>query len=469
MRANILKMSNKTKTALAALLIASVALGSPVYGYWAGGILTRDTHCVITQRAVNDMDRNTYPDIWKYATPVTCTDIPPANGGIIMRAGSNEHAHYEIPGGLGKQFWFKNEILWADRLLDEYYRFNFRDAYDYIGRVVHLNADSTVPAHDKVVFHGLISPYYYDPDSTSAMTTEHSGAPLSDDLELYTAFNREDPRNCPDTNPRCWDRRYRHHTSSLLCSDDPCDWKFWLSAAEERRGTTQGWQEGVGSARTYGGWGRGCQQSGQRCVDPYHGGAPCFGRFDSPCSPLGDWFSGTAPKYPEVARGQLFQARQQVRQWLDHVSKSLPPLLRNFRLSAEQFTFGQGTTISFDMMENRTQSVLVSIFAVQLDGSGFPISGTERAIYTDDGFWDGLRVNLSVTPGGDLNRLPWEGSRSIAWYGDVDGDPLVEGTPYALWLKIVDGDNNESPDIPDPSSGGLWYSLRRFQILSSGR
>src|SRR5262249_23471526 len=141
------------------------------------------------------------------------------------------------------------------------------------------------------------------------------------------------------------------------------------------------------------------------------------------------------------------------------------PLLRNFRLSAEQFTPADGTTISFEALENRSQQVLVTLLAVELDRDNLPVPGTERVVVTDDGVWNGLSQRLSATPGEDPARLPWEASFRIPWNGDVIGAPLATGTRYALWLKIYDGDENESPDIPDPSLGGLWFSLKRFQLL----
>lgn len=459
-------VADQVRTAAGILTIVLMATPA-AYSYWAGGILLKDTHCVIAGQAVNDLDPAAFPDIRKFAEPLQCSELGGHPGGIILRAASNEESHFELPGGRGKQFWFHNEILWAERVCDEYQRFNFQTAYDYIGRVAHLNADGTVPAHAKVVFHGGAPPlqpgYYYDPDAATPLPIDHMGLPLSDDFEYYTASDRTEARECPDSNPACWDRRYRHRVAGL-CLDDPCDWKFWLGAAEEGRGVQQGWAEGQGPARTYGGWGRGCEQGRRRCVDTFHDGSPCFGRTEV-CSPLGDWFGRSSPKYPEVARGQLFRARQVVRQWLDHVSRTLPPLQRNFRLSAEQFTRDDGAVVTFDIMENRSRQVLVSILAVELDRDGIPVPGSERSIITDEGIWSGLPRILTATPAGDLSRLPWEGRLQVAWHGDVDGDPLVEGAPYALWVKIYDGDDNESPDIPDASMGGLWSSIRRFRLI----
>src|SRR5262249_25543191 len=158
------------------------------------------------------------------------------------------------------------------------------------------------------VFHGGAPPlqdgYYYDPNADNALPIEHVGLPISDDFEFYTAVHREEARHCPDDDPTCWDRRYRHNVPGL-CLNEPCDWKFWLDAAEEGRGVQQGWAVDQGPARTYGGWGRGCRQGADRCVNPFHDGSPCFERLDL-CSPLGDWYGRTNPRYPEVAQGQLF-------------------------------------------------------------------------------------------------------------------------------------------------------------------
>src|SRR5262249_13246349 len=139
----------------AVFALGVLLLSAPrTYGYWAGGILLKDTHCVIAERAVRDLDRNSFPDIWKFAAPLQCSDSGGHPGGIILRAAPNGESHSEIPGGRGKQFWSRNEFLWADRRVDEYTRFNSQSAYDYTGRVAHLNADTPGPPHAKVVFQG---------------------------------------------------------------------------------------------------------------------------------------------------------------------------------------------------------------------------------------------------------------------------------------------------------------------------
>lgn len=474
---------------LALVISILVVITSMTYGYWARRLIF-DTHCVITERAISDLSPSEYPDIRKFASSSpACDDETRAP---LRYGASDEDAHYEKPRSLGrgKQFWFRNEGLWADYLLsEEYSKFMFQNAYLHMGYIIHLVEDQTVPAHVKVVFHGPAppfpdaSPYYYDPSEEAALPVEalqYRGIPITDDLESYTATictptHCDEAQNCDDNDPLCWDEEYAHVRYRTDCPVDTdsqrrtCMWKFWLSAAEEGRGILNNWQEGIGPARTWGGWGRGCEQPshpGDRCRVPFHYGSPCFeDRPQDFCSHFGDWYRGISPSRPEIAQGQLWLAHQRAKEMLAQLSEALPPLFRNYQLSQAQFTPSQGTRITFQALENRKKEIKITIQAVQLDDQNIPIPGTERPIVTPEGAWLQREQNLEETPPEDLTRLPFEGSFTLNWYGDVVGEPLQNGIDYALWLKIYDSDNNESEDVPDPERDQLWFSLRKFKII----
>ena len=112
-----------------------------------------DDHSKINMSIANNIGAGN-PDIEKF-------------GIQIIDGGSNEGisglgSHTSTNGGI--TYWYNNDALWERDAREKYVVGKFRDAYTRAGFVAHLVEDFQVPAHQKVVFHGVETTYVLSPD-----------------------------------------------------------------------------------------------------------------------------------------------------------------------------------------------------------------------------------------------------------------------------------------------------------------
>ena len=124
--------------------------------------------------------------------------------------------------------------------------------------------------------------------------------------------------------------------------------------------------------------------------------------------------------------------------FLLNISKSLPPLIKNFQTSTgnSRVNIFAGNNsvmaVTFHAMENRTQTVTFTATIQNADGS-------ETGMKAFDA--------LSITLDPDGADLPWEKDVSLSWNGTpVGGSALASGN-YLLNSFLTDGDGNVSPSV----------------------
>jgi hypothetical protein len=160
---------------VAALALGSVAVGA---AYWSAdylfGLLGERTHQRLTLLVRSDtrwqLPEETYPDIHKFLWQ------------ILVDAGNQEDAHKSPDGS--KLYWHNNEDLWDTQLrLDHYPQGLYENAYTDLGYIVHLVQDSTVPAHDRVIWHGMDYHYALDPSGPQLYDPDYGWFGRMDDFE----------------------------------------------------------------------------------------------------------------------------------------------------------------------------------------------------------------------------------------------------------------------------------------------
>ena len=82
----------------------------------------------------------------------------------LIRDGANSETAHHDATDTNTEYWYGNEGQWENLVrASQYPTGAFTSAYRSIGYYVHLVQDSTVPAHDRVIFHGYPALYYVAP------------------------------------------------------------------------------------------------------------------------------------------------------------------------------------------------------------------------------------------------------------------------------------------------------------------
>jgi hypothetical protein len=142
--------------------------------------------------------------------------------------------------------------------------------------------------------------------------------------------------------------------------------------------------------------------------------------------------------YQNIIQTQFSQAISYSAGFLQAASEALPPLVKNLKIGTTAYDqmaeidVANGTDISFKILENRTQGVIVSIKARNLE------TGTEYPLVGNGATWSGKIVQLESG-----SELPWEKTITLSdWKGEM-ADGLLPNGKYELKVSVKDSDLNE--------------------------
>ncbi len=389
------------------LCLLALTLDARVALAWHSTALFQDsTHQRLLDEGVGDVSSSQYPDIHLSTLRAQ------------LRLGANSEDSHNDPT-IGVHYWRGSEPLWRAQAMEEYETFRFTSAYLHLGYAIHVLQDSFVPAHQYVIPHGLQQTIQLDPDSPGVVFTIPSDMVGLDGFEEYAQS---------------------HHDSSgpgdpiTTLFEDPlrgCSARFWYgddeSSPDDDVFGSYGWNPN--------------------------------GSCDVPTTPNGlDWFTGSRCQVPSaqrdrVVRNQLYLARKATADDLRTRSVALPPLVRSpLRISIGSLGPCDQALVRFEALENRARDVRITLSV----GVGGPALRD-----TEGNLWDDRVVSLSIA-----SELPWGGSFSIPWSGDVASGPLPDGS-YTLTLRIVDMDGNTAP-ARDVDGDGRLDVEAPFTLIHQG-
>jgi hypothetical protein len=373
------------------------------------------THDKLTDDAINEIPAADYPDLRRFTEK--------------LRDGSEtEESHNILNDAINGQLWAGDpETWWNDTesasrkgVLPWYKEYNFGNAYNILGYMLHLYQDQDVPAHITFCLHG----YWMGP------------VLKIDDLENYA-----------------WQAaNYRHDASTFaspwtFTDNKGYTWSYWLDdSMDDDDGDNLNPDP---------------SDENDAAGNPIDDGLDLFyrGRHDWGTYGYGDYvFSlDTVPGKDEgydyftekpnanIANEQLTKSYVLTLDQMKARSNALPPLIPDDAthgqpsISATIFGPNKPVDVSFVAMENRKKTVLVSILA----GTSAikAVSGT----VLDGGATSGY--DLVSDP--SLTALPWHGTISVSWKGDLGTGELVDGN-YTVKMKVKDHDGHDSEERTRP-------------------
>ncbi len=128
-----------------------------------------------------------------------------------------------------------------------------------------------------------------------------------------------------------------------------------------------------------------------------------------------------------------------------------------------------GNTISFKIIENRTQNVDVDLVVdgdkkIITEGGSIKVSAAHSASGSEtpsatpvDGntTWNAKRVSLPGTKADDFTLLPFEADSNLTWKGMVDGGAALADGDHTLCVTVRDTENspNSSPGPVESAPG----------------
>jgi hypothetical protein len=383
-----------------------------------------DTHYHITKDALSDasITKDEYPDLLRF--------------GEQLRDGSNTESH-NIPDGNQTQWWMPASTNWftAGRFSDDdegalsrYGKFDFANAYKRMGFELHLVQDERVPAHKKFCVHGR------------RLSTEMDG------LEAMAAipgkYNYGPP--VPEAN---WSYQFTH-------TDGKTTFRYWLSDSEDDDD-----EDDIPFGDSNGDSGDENGGSGPDIPDGPDGYCGVektkwgtYGRPEYILTPLAKFklkelWPGLDKGKDHFAvagniailRGQLQLAKNDTLARMKQRSKELPPIVpdsgTNPFLSLKIFGPNKPVDIAFEAMENRRQTVYVSILA---GSAGIRDRNTGKV-------WDGSSTaDYNLQEDKDLSALPWKGTVKCSWKGELGNGNLADDGIYVITMKVKDHDDKSS-------------------------
>ncbi|MEW5802980.1 MAG: hypothetical protein AB1847_12845 [bacterium] len=423
-------MERKKRTAFSLIILVTLVAGIfSTHGSsmaWWSGPGTANTHHRLGEGAVAGIPQDEYPDI----TTSFGEDIIGWSSNVTddQRAHANQGGRMDGP----VEYWWK-------LALSQYGVFQFAGsgdplsspkpgAYYYLALIVHLTEDMGVPAHA-----------YNIPHSAST-----EGADNMEQLANFSYREAAPVITVQDTgkDPLL---SYRLSRERTLSATGASSWRIYYNN-DGTCGMRYGLAEG-------------------------HYGEFCGAEDIFPLS-----WEDTTPTEREVISSLLGASGGYAGGVLTAASRSLPPLVRDLTIgtgSAPVIDPDRGTTISFTILENRSQVVYVTIMALGEDGGGEYIITTRNQpddqagpTYPDQAGlthhdqagpvhpdraelapWDNKEVVLSRTGSPGNRQLPWE-KRIIltGWKGTSVQGQLTEGL-YTLKILVEDQDDNEVNEV----------------------
>jgi uncharacterized repeat protein (TIGR02543 family) len=364
------------------VVLASILLMSGVSLAW-------DSVGYVTHEAVADdaisptvLPSNEYPDLYMYEQ--------------ILRAGSESEAPH-----LDGRYNGGNVIKWwSDKATLSYNASSFSQAYKQIGQIAHLTQDQAVPAHAANIKHGIWWLHF-------------------DYFESYADQNYyiSNPSNgyLIDSFPFDYYQSLQDDTRNLLTSwtKPSTGEQYWVAAPT----APPIGQDATGGDRS--------------------GGEAPWGNYGGSSGPHGDiylnWLLQT--ESPQISNDQISKAISHTAGVFAAASRKLPPLIDNLVIVpisiSPQIDVNNGTQISFQMFENRKDTV--KIYITVDSPTGTAIKDMNGNIY------NGLSYTLLQG-----TSLPWEGNYTLNWDGTLEDGTFPSDGEHTLYVQLEDFDGNLS-------------------------
>jgi len=296
----------KRTIAIATLL----ALGPCVQTYAWHSVWPADVHRQISNDALSNynLDAATFPDLHKFATQLADGSNTESHNSQIKRTGNND----TLDGGYPQTWWnlgtLEDEAT-QDNALGYYEKFQFSQAYTYIGRMIHLIQDQAVPPHAANILHGWFDNFELSADShyssNSVDPINQGNVPYLNYQSLQTDTRQQFSSWVHPT----LNRQYWYPTQNAPSLDSDATW---------------------GAHGFYGG----------------DGGSDIY-----------DWSLNAG-----ILTRQLTNTRGYTEGTLIAASKLLPPLVKEpLKISDPVINTQTGNSITFKVIENRTANVKISL------------------------------------------------------------------------------------------------------------
>jgi len=357
------------------------------------------------------LNRDEYPDIYKFKQAIL--------------DGSDSELSHSDPADASILYWYDSEGLWENYMRDvQYPNRTFASAYTSIGYYLHMTQDSTVPAHDRVIFHGPPILYRLAPGGPILDGTKYPSA-REDGLE--TAAVTYDFATLPVVNISlaefhasvgAWSNAPQRYDNPGTPSCENVLRKLWLCDGEIASPDSRDDYVRSCSARKARTWGVYSFPTARGCDYPPIGGDL-------------DWFprrlSATgeveAPQSAHaIGRTAVYLAIRLGAEALKRLSKSLPPVVTT-PLSPILVDFAGGQTASFALLiqDNRTPVINLTIRDAatrRVIRATASAPGLKPTLADVDGT---LKIPLGRQPDSDRTVLPWADHVTISWAGRLAG------------------------------------------------
>ena len=312
------------------------------------------THRQMTTDAIPSLSSSDYPDIAMYSANLInySADETYSHGGNYLANGGNPLT------------------LWRDKVLPQYKKGDYADAYDYIGSILHLVQDQGVPAHAFDIQH--VSYWAW------------GGLRSGDDLEKYA----------DDAG------RYSHETILPKSGDDQI--AFYADMISRTMDVVN---TNAVSPPT-----------GENWSDYWQAGN--YGNRRFPYDRDVNWY---VIQHDNFARNRITESINYVAGNMAAASKKLPPLVKDLKISSgcgsvPVINKQTGVQVSFKILENRMKTVKIFM---TLDGEAIisPEYGTGKS--------------YELSSGSDL---PWESTYTISWDGKLASGQYPSDGEHTLYV-----------------------------------
>lgn len=422
--------------AAAALLLA--ALLAPQRGDGFSSLAgARDNHREITRAAIDELNAGStaepYPDMARYAGWFWGRGAAIDYG--VVNGSADESAHHHPYNG--RATWRGEPAAWRRKYREEYEEGSFETAYNTIGHFIHLVEDDCSCPHIYVIDH--------DWDQW-------------DDFEFWLAPAEDVPRTDPGASGAHASRypftqadyeELQYRPGFLTLGSEfvsvPEGRRFWLrddeddddgdetphDRGENTRADSDRGEDGAYSIVA--GWGS------------YGGQYRSQDRLPGMANENGDWFGlrSVRPQARRIVLQQMWEAKEAAKADLGEISRTLPPLARGYvvgdgSVEAPTIDRDRGTPIRFEVFENRTPDVFVTI-QIEDVGAIRDAAGT---------VWN--RRPFHIAPG-TREGLTFVQAVDLVWKGELENgqnlhDARAHTGRYVLRLIIEDADGRWSPN-----------------------
>jgi len=393
--------------------LALVVLGSVAEAWDSVGTYT---HEKIADDAIASLAVGDYPDLHRFAEQ--------------LRDGSETENSHDLMNDGKSDLWGGDSEAWWDGVetggsrkgvLPWYKEYNFNKAYEMFGYMLHLEQDIDVPAHITYCAHGRTGVFTFHIDGLESYV---DGAAHFGYANGSTAWQFTDQKGYEW---RYWlkdsqdDDDEDHDAGGFPLEDDTDD------ADDEGSPLIVDGPNAYEVPNTsWGAYGYGDYLFGFDRVPGLNEGKDAF------------------QDYPKesIGKEQLKWSFDRTSTKLDEKSRKLPPLVPDDdthgepSISAKIFGPNKPVDVSFVAMENRKETVRVTILAgtdAVKDASGTKVM--------DGGANSGYILPSDSSP----MALPWRGTITVAWKGDLGTGQLADGN-HTVKMKVRDQDGNDSEE-----------------------